>query len=64
VRAVGLMFGLYEQLTVWGAILTVPVFAWEVSLALRLIFRGFNGAALEDEQAARSTLEGSLVTIG
>lgn len=54
IRAVGSMFGLYEQVTVWGAILTIPIFAWELSLAFRLIFKGFNEAALPD-----SEIEGS-----
>lgn len=47
-RAVGSMFGLYDQVTVWGAVLTIPIFAWELSLAFRLIFKGFNEAVLED----------------
>jgi hypothetical protein len=45
------MFGLYEQVSVWGAVLTIPIFAWELSLAFRLIIKGFN----ESEQAESST---------
>ncbi|GAA3791484.1 hypothetical protein GCM10022226_08090 [Sphaerisporangium flaviroseum] len=39
--AIAVMFGLYEQLSVWGAVAAVPVFAWELALAGRLIVKGF-----------------------
>ena len=39
------MFGLYEQVSVWAAIAALPIFAWEVSLALYLILRGFRPSA-------------------
>jgi hypothetical protein len=35
------MFGLYQQISVWGSIGAVPVFAWEMSLAIWLIVKGF-----------------------
>ena len=35
------MFGLYEQVSVWGTIAAIPVFAWEMSLAVWLIAKGF-----------------------
>ncbi|WP_433250530.1 DUF4386 domain-containing protein [Streptosporangium sp. CA-135522] len=41
VSATAVMFGLYEQVSVWGSIAAVPVFAWEVTLAVRLIAKGF-----------------------
>ncbi len=40
------MFGLYEQITVWAALCAVPVFAWEICLAVHLIARGFRPSAL------------------
>jgi hypothetical protein len=40
------MFLFPGQSPVWAAILVIPIFTWEVSLALRLIFKGFNGSAL------------------
>lgn len=46
VRAIGSAFGLYEQVSTWGAIAALPVFAWEVSLALWLLFKGFDEAVL------------------
>ena len=35
------MFGLYPQISVWGSIGAIPVFAWEMSLAVWLIVKGF-----------------------
>ena len=35
------LFGLYGQQSVWGSIAAVPVFAWEMSLAVWLIVKGF-----------------------
>lgn len=36
------MFGASEQILSWAAIGVIPIFAWEVTLALRLITKGFN----------------------
>ncbi|MEU9303813.1 DUF4386 domain-containing protein [Streptomyces sp. NPDC048269] len=41
VSATAVMFGLYEQVSVAGSLAAVPVFAWEVALAVRLIAKGF-----------------------
>ncbi|WP_104164304.1 DUF4386 domain-containing protein [Cryobacterium sp. N22] len=41
------IFGLYGQFSPIGLLVALPVFAWEVSLALWLILKGFNTAALE-----------------
>lgn len=57
-RAVGSLFGVYElgfHVSAWGAILTIPIFAWELSLAFRLIFKGFNAAVLAEPEAASSS---------
>jgi uncharacterized protein DUF4386 len=40
------LFGASEQDLSWAALGVVPIFAWEVSLALRLIAKGFNTPAL------------------
>jgi hypothetical protein len=40
------MFGIYEQISLWAAIAAVPVFAWELALAIWLVARGFNAAAV------------------
>lgn len=39
--ATAVMFGLYDQISAWGSIAALPVFAWEVSLAAYLILKGF-----------------------
>ncbi|MEU3723356.1 DUF4386 domain-containing protein [Streptomyces sp. NPDC031705] len=39
--AVAVMFGLYAQLSLPGSLAALPVFAWEVSLALWLVVKGF-----------------------
>ncbi|MEU7218119.1 DUF4386 domain-containing protein [Nocardia iowensis] len=41
VSATAVLFGRYEQLSAWGSIAALPVFAWEVGLALYLIIKGF-----------------------
>ncbi|MCA0756906.1 DUF4386 domain-containing protein [Paenibacillus sp. N4] len=40
------MFGVFPQLSVWGAILSLPVAANEMTLAVWLIVKGFNKSAL------------------
>ena len=35
------MFGLYPQISMWAAIGAIPVFAWEMSLAVWMIVKGF-----------------------
>jgi hypothetical protein len=41
ISAVFVLFGVYEQLSVWGAVAAVPVFAWELALAFWLVIKGF-----------------------
>jgi len=38
--------GRYGQVSVWGSIAAVPVFAWEMSLAVRLIVKGLGPSAV------------------
>ncbi|GAB3168383.1 hypothetical protein GCM10027291_16920 [Telluribacter humicola] len=40
------MFGLIVQLSVWGMLLALPVFAYEMTLAVWLLIKGFNPEAL------------------
>jgi hypothetical protein len=40
------LFGLYEQVSAWGSIAAIPVFTWEMSLAVWLIARGFKATAI------------------
>ncbi|MFI6171833.1 hypothetical protein ACIBCN_33990 [Nocardia sp. NPDC051052] len=39
--ATAVLFGRYDQLSVWGSLDALPVFAWKVSLAVYLIVKGF-----------------------
>lgn len=36
------MFGVFPQVSLWGGLLAVPVFLYEMSLAIRLLTKGFN----------------------
>jgi hypothetical protein len=40
------MFDLYEQVSVWGSIVGIPVLAWEVTLAVWLIVKGFKSSPI------------------
>ena len=43
--AIGQVLGVNEQYSVWSAIALLPIFAWELSLGLWLVFKGFNRSA-------------------
>ncbi len=45
-RFVGILFGVFEPMSVVGVIMVVPEFLWELSLGIWLTVRGFNPAAL------------------
>jgi hypothetical protein len=47
----GKMFGLYDQFPSWAALLVLPIFTWEVSLAIWLIVKGFKPSAMTSESA-------------
>jgi hypothetical protein len=40
------MFGLYQQISVWGSVGAIPVFLWEMSLAVWMIAKGFKPSAI------------------
>lgn len=40
------MFGIFQQVSVWGAIAALPVTAWELSLAVWLIVKGFKASPI------------------
>ena len=46
VAAVLELFGVILQVSAWGAILAIPVFAYEMTLAVWLIVKGFNSSAI------------------
>lgn len=43
--ATAVLFGVYEQVSVAGSLAALPVFAWEVTLAVRLLGKGFDARA-------------------
>jgi hypothetical protein len=46
------LFGLFAQFSTWAAITAVPVFAWEICLALYLVVKGFRPTAGHPIQSA------------
>lgn len=40
------LFGIFVQVPAWAGIAVLPIFTWEVSLAIWLIVKGFKAAAL------------------
>ncbi len=51
------LFGIYGQFPSWAAIAVIPIFAWEVTLALWLIAKGFKSSATASELAPTVTNE-------
>ncbi|MCT4475986.1 DUF4386 domain-containing protein [Peribacillus frigoritolerans] len=51
------MFGVIQQISVWGAILALPVAANEMILAVWLIVKGFNESAYASMSAYKKTNE-------
>ncbi|MBS4196492.1 DUF4386 domain-containing protein [Lederbergia citri] len=49
------MYGVIQQVSVWGAILALPVAANEMILAVWLIFKGFNESALANLSTKKKT---------
>ncbi|MFI1166472.1 DUF4386 domain-containing protein [Streptomyces sp. NPDC020801] len=39
------LFGLYRQVSVWGFLTAIPVFTWELTLAVWLLAKGFKPSA-------------------
>jgi branched-subunit amino acid transport protein AzlD len=46
------LFGLFPQISAWAAVTAVPVFAWEICLALYLVVKGFRPSATAPVQSA------------
>jgi hypothetical protein len=44
--AIGTMFGLHDNGSVFAAIALAPIFIWELSIGLWMTFKGFNASAL------------------
>jgi hypothetical protein len=48
VTATAVLFGAYKQTSGWSLLLTLPEFAWELSLGIYLIVKGFRLAPIDD----------------
>lgn len=46
---IAVLFGVYDQVSVWSGIATIPEFLWEAMLGIYLIVRGFRPAAIVSE---------------
>jgi hypothetical protein len=55
--SIAVLFGVYEQVSAWGSLAAIPVFAWEMSLAVWLIVKGFREPASEPAPTRRAGLE-------
>lgn len=44
-RFVGILFGVFEPGSVWGSIIVIPEFIWELLFGIWLIVKGFNSSA-------------------
>jgi len=51
------LFGIFEQIPALAGLLVIPIFAWEVSLAIRLIVKGFNPTAIASRPATTEMQE-------
>jgi hypothetical protein len=51
------LFGFYEQLSVWGSIMVGPEFIWELSLGIWLIVKGFKPSPITSQSSQTATNE-------
>jgi len=45
---VAVLFGVYEQVSLWAAIATIPEFLWELSLGIYLVVKGFKPSPITE----------------
>jgi hypothetical protein len=48
---IAVLFGLYEQVSVWSGVATIPEFLWEAILGIYLIVKGFRPSPITREIA-------------
>jgi hypothetical protein len=51
--AIAVLFGLYEQPSAWSLVATLPEIAWERSLGIYLIVKGFKPSVITSGQTRR-----------
>ncbi len=59
--SMAVLFGLYEQLSTAGLVVALPVFAWEVSLAVWLIVKGFRPVPILTGIAPQHSVKSRLI---
>ncbi len=57
---IGQLFGINEQVSLWSGVALVPIFLWEFSLGLWLVFKGFRPSAVAALTASPSDRETSV----
>jgi hypothetical protein len=45
---IAVLLGVYDQVSIWSAIATIPEFLWELSLGIYLIVKGFRPSPILD----------------
>ena len=53
---IAVLFGAYDQVSPFGVLVALPVFAWEVSLAVYLIVKGFKASPINPDSLAEPGL--------
>jgi hypothetical protein len=57
-RFVGILFGVFEPMSVLGSLMVAPEFLWELSLGIWLIVKGFNPSAAIRSEPEKRDLSG------
>jgi hypothetical protein len=52
---IAVLFGFYDQVSVWSGIATIPEFLWEAALGIYLIVKGFRSVPITREMAEAGT---------
>ena len=52
---IAVLFGFYDQVSVWSGIATIPEFLWEAALGIYLIVKGFRSVPITGEMAEAGT---------
>jgi hypothetical protein len=60
--AVAVLFGVYDQMSTLGLVVALPVFAWEVSLSVWLIAKGFRPVSILTSSAVRTAVSPEMQT--
>jgi hypothetical protein len=56
---IAVLLGLYDQVSVWSGIATVPEFVWEAFLGIYLVVKGFRAAPITAEPSVRTGSTGA-----